>query len=220
MDVTYWIQELSWQRPGFWLLLSLVAGTTSAWTVAQSHPLRPWWALIRRVLLPYIALLLGAVSPRLIGLTGVDWRITLTQGVGLAFLLLLLTGIVRLALGEMLAAPADDAILRERPGLRWLHAFALEFHWCFLRGGLAEILVTGLGVDRPGPAVWLALGLALPELLGEERTALGRLMAVTVLVLTSVLFLYTRNFWLCALVHGLIRTLLAWRLAPARTGSS
>ncbi len=206
------IQQLSWQRPGPWLVLSLVLGGGIARWVAVEHRARRWWIGGYQVLVPYAALLVGAVSPRLMGLTGIDWRVTLVQGLWVALLLLGFTVLVRMAWQRGMAIFPETSPREDPPGgsHRFLGAVAQEFHWCFLRGGLAEI---GMGIAVGPPlylATWLAVGLALPELLGRERSAMGRLAGGTVLLLTSVLFLYTRNFWLGALVHWAARSLLSW----------
>ncbi len=205
------IQQLSWQRPGLWLVLSLVLSGVAAWWTPVEHRARRWWIWGHQVLVPYAALLVGAVSPRLMGLTGIDWRVTLVQGIWVALVLLGFTALVRVALQRGLAASPWTSSASNAGGFhRFLAAAAQEFHWCFLRGGLTEI---GMAVDAARPAylaTWLAVGLALPELLGRERSAPGRLAGVTVLLLTSVLFLYTRNFWLGVLVHWAARSLLSW----------
>ncbi len=215
------IQQWSWQRPGLWLVLSLVLGGVAARWVPVEQRARRWWIWGHQVLVPYAALLVGAVSPRLMGLSGIDWRVTLVQGLWVALVLLGFTALVRVALQRGLAvfpgaSPADPP----GGGHRLLAAAAQEFHWCFLRGGLAEI---GMGMAGAPPvylATWLAVGLALPELLGRERSAMGRLTGAAVLLLTSVLFLYTRNFWLGTLVHWASRSLLSWGSGSRSKGSA
>jgi hypothetical protein len=50
--------------------------------------------------------------------------------------------------------------------------------------------------------VWGGALLVLPLSLLLQPTGLQRLVKLVILVVTSVLFLYTRNFWLCWLVHA------------------
>ncbi|MEZ4676546.1 MAG: hypothetical protein R2932_20170 [Caldilineaceae bacterium] len=91
-----------------------------------------------------------------------------------------------------------------------VYAGAEEFHWCFLRGALWEILQGAiLQSDQAGYwAIWLAALMALPGILRFQTTLLTRLIKVILLLLTTILFVYTQNFWLCWLLHGLVILLL------------
>jgi len=203
---------LDWQTPGIWLLFSMVGGLT---LLLMRPLLSPTWQealkMVRWLLLPYIGLLLGGLSPRLLGLTNLDWLASLGLGLGLVFALLLLLGLVR-ATTEPTAMPGLQSNLQPGPdsstvtttlyGL--IHRGAQEFHWCFLRGALWEFIYRS-----PTPpsliaywAIWLAALLAAPEAIGGQSSAAHRLLALLTLLATSVLFLYTRNFWLCWLLHA------------------
>mgnify|MGYP003385887586 CR=1 FL=1 len=58
-------------------------------------------------------------------------------------------------------------------------------------------------------SIWIAAALALPFSLLHQPTAYHRLVKAAILVMTSILFFYTRNFWLCWAVHAIVWLLLA-----------
>ncbi len=58
-------------------------------------------------------------------------------------------------------------------------------------------------------SIWIAALLALPFSLLHQPTAYHRLVKAAILVMTSILFFYTRNFWLCWAVHAIAWLLLA-----------
>jgi hypothetical protein len=65
------------------------------------------------------------------------------------------------------------------------------------------------GLDAP-PIYWSVWGgalLVLPLAVLLQPPGPQRLVKVVILVVTSVLFLYTRNFWLCWLVHATLALL-------------
>ena len=101
-----------------------------------------------------------------------------------------------------------------------------QFYWCFLRGALGELFI--LSAVNFGQAEywanWLAAFLVLPDLPVRSGTPVERLSHVTALVVTTVLFIYTRNFWLCALAHSAIltifRTVLSSHTGTTTTGGS
>lgn len=100
--MTEWIRlQLSLNAPGLWLLFSLIAG---AFIVAIDRHLPPWgrradyvrWAkLARWVLIPYWGLLIGSLSPQLIGLTNINWPATFGLGLSVTFFVLILLIFVR-----------------------------------------------------------------------------------------------------------------------------
>lgn len=183
---------------------------------------------LRWVILPYAALLTGRVSPRLMGITGIDWLLSFGFGLGLIAAVL---GLLVLVRSTTDFSPPLNSLSEQWGGGRQLSnllpatrinssiAFSLaplfntaaeEFYWAFLRGALWEsFLLTSLFGEQAGYwAVWLAALLALPEIFRFQSTLPNRLAKLILLLLTSVLFLYTQNFWLCWLLHVLVLLLL------------
>ncbi|MCB0152753.1 MAG: hypothetical protein KDE01_34505, partial [Caldilineaceae bacterium] len=58
-------------------------------------------------------------------------------------------------------------------------------------------------------SIWIAAVLALPLSLAYRTSGYARLVMLAVLVMTSILFFYTRNFWLCWAVHASVLLLLS-----------
>ena len=212
-----------WREPGFWLVLTLLLGVA---VLAGRSFLPPRWRtpalLAYWILLPYGALIAGAVSPRLMGLVYIDWLTTLRLGLGLAAVLIVVALGGRLLLQRNLpAAPGDESTaLATWPalGLAILLSGGEEFFWCFLRGAVGEVLwMQQAAVPLPDyVAIWIAALLALPFALVAQPTWSERLVQVVVLIATSVLFFYTRNFWLCWFTHAALWLILA-PAASART---
>jgi hypothetical protein len=149
-----------------------------------------------------MALLVGAVSPRLMGLYWFDWRATLEVGAGL----LLAIGALAVA-AWLFALPRAQAANRGRWSERLLVVFlagAEEWYWCFVRAALWEIALALPGLEAPPIylSVWGGALLVLPLALLLQPPGPQRLVKLVILIVTSVLFLYTRNFWLCWLVHA------------------
>lgn len=219
---------LSFYGPGFWLVLTLLVGVIVLGLrpylprTVQQWRLPGYW-----VLLPYMALLAGGVSPRLMGVIYIDWRTTLTLGVGLALTTVTLAAVARIAL---LPRPRDvDDAPSLAPDLGALASSiavngAEEWFWSFLRGAVAEtLLLTQFSLDTPAYwSIWIAAALALPFALLQQSNLHHRLVKSAILVMTSILFFFTRNFWLCWAVHATIWLLLAQPAAMrvASTGRS
>ena len=188
-----------------WVILSLVlfVGIELAarlWTTER----RAWLHTVRWLLLPYLALVTGSVSPRLMGLTAIDWRLTLSFGVVFAALLLAIAALVRLA---TLTPPSPQPVARWTARSRmFLLAGAEQFHWSFLRGAIWEtLLINAAGLAFPAYwAVWVAALFALPEIWRQPNPPAQQLVKLLILALSAVLFLYTRNFWLCWALHGVL----------------
>jgi hypothetical protein len=209
--------------PGFWLVLDLVAGALF-WLGLRYIPLRarPLATAARWVAVPYLGLIFGGLSPRLMGLAGINWVVSLGLGVGLLFAMVALLTLVRVAF----AVPAAET---GAPLLSWpariysiFDSGAEEFHWAFLRGALAGIALAAPTAGAvPGSAlywaVWLAALLALPETLRVARSGPARLLKVVTLLATTVLFLYVPNFWLCWLLHAAV--MLVASTIPAFAGA-
>lgn len=216
MFLDWLIAQLRPELPGLWLVLSLltgVAGYAFLHLRPQTAGMRPWLSTLRLLGIPYAGLLVGGLSPRLMGVGEIDWLASAGWGVGLilgllGFLLLVRPGLVQ----------PDGPSMVETPAYPLLHAGLWEFHWAFLRGGLwAMLLSLGQVVDLSGVAeslatqpaywaVWTTAAIGLAEIMLAARmiklTRTAVLVRVFTLLTTSVLFLYTRNFWLCWLLHA------------------
>jgi hypothetical protein len=205
-----------WREPGFWLVLTLLIGVA----VLAGRPfLPPRWRtpilVVYWAFLPYLALIAGAVSPRLMGLIYLDWLTTLRLGLGLAAVLVAAALGGRLLLQRNLPGTAEEEpaahVTWAALGLGILLAGGEEFFWCFLRGSVAEVLWQQPAAF-PLPeyvAVWVAALLALPFALVVQPSWSLRLVQTAILIATSVLFFYTRNFWLCWFVHAALWLILA-----------
>ncbi|MCB0131181.1 MAG: hypothetical protein KDD78_10040 [Caldilineaceae bacterium] len=196
----YWLTG-----PSVWVILSLVLFVVIELATRSGTAVRRGWLHTSRwLLVPYFALLTGSVSPRLMGLTAIDWRLTLSFGVVFVALLLALATLVRLA---TLTPPSPQPVARWAPrSRRFLLAGAEQFHWSFLRGAIWEtLLINAAGLDFPAYwAVWVAALLALPEIWRQPNPPAQQLVKMLILALSAVLFLYTRNFWLCWALHGVL----------------
>ncbi|MBX3052097.1 MAG: hypothetical protein KF753_11515 [Caldilineaceae bacterium] len=204
LSFDWFFSQLHPLHPGFWLLLSfLISGLSLAGTRLIprrfARPLR----LGRWFFVPYLGLIIGGLSPRLMGLTDIDWVASLGLGVGLIFAIWLLLLLVRASLHreESVGVPQPSA----RPLLaEFVWAGAQEFHWVFLRGALWEMLLAlPAPPELPGYwAIWLASALALPGIFVQYRQTSRRIAAGLLLCTTAILFFYTRNFFLCWLLHA------------------
>lgn len=218
----HWLQsQIHWQRPGFWLAISFAA--SAALLLAGSHIPRPYryrLRVARWLLIPYTGLLAGGISPSSLGLSDIDWVSGLGLGVVLIFAILVLLVLIRTTLhwdvtDDQPSASSTEAGTQQpetaEPLMaRLFNAGAQEFHWTFLRGALWEML-RGFPrpLDLPGYwAVWMASALALPGIFIQYQRTSQRLIATIVLVTTATLFFYTRNFWLCWLLHASVQLIL------------
>lgn len=208
------VEQLHPLRPGFWLLLSFGSGAaTLAVTrylprrVAVSVPIARW------VLIPYLGLLAGGLSPRLMGLSDIDWVAGLGLGVGLIFALWLLLALIRMTLYRSERAPTGDLPAEQTGWEQLIWAGALEFHWVFLRGAVWEMLLAlPQPPESPGYwAIWLASALALPGIFVHQRQPARRVIGGLLLITTAILFFYTRNFYLCWLLHASAELLIGHR---------
>lgn len=203
----------SFHAPGFWLVMAVLGGVVVLGvrpflpTSAHTPIILSYW-----LLLPYLALLSGGVSPRLMGLIYIDWAISLRIGVGLAF------GLIALALGMRAAstsvhARTNDSTEPRSPQRTWLAVLTIaglcgaeEFFWAFLRGAVTELLISPqFSLNIPDYwAIWIAAGLAAPITLINASGGYSRLIKAAILILSSIVFFYTRNFWLCWVLHAAI----------------
>jgi hypothetical protein len=229
MPISWFGDQLSPYAPGFWLLVSFLSTSLLA-SVQEVIPVRwrgtTWFALW--LIIPYLGLLLGGLSPRLLGLAQHDWLAGLGLGLGLIFAVIILLTLAR-ALTD-LGAPASGST--ESPeGLRlgWhtisstlLWCGIEQFHWVFIRGSIWEMLQS---LPQPPDlvgywAIWCAAGVILLELLLLRPGFFPLLIQFVALTTTSILFFYTRNFWLCWTLHAAVQLVTAppaiLPLAPLR----
>jgi len=226
-----------WQAPVGWLGATLVCGVALLLIYRQTpanyrRPLRN----IRWFVLPYLGLLTGGISPRFMGLTGINWFASFGFGLvliaGILAVLALVRSVMAFSVSTTTTASPTAAVALSRAGLpqqpgegerqkRYATAFPIsvlnigaeEFHLAFLRSAIWELMLTfAIAPVLAGYwAAWAALTLALPEALYYPATVTQRLCKGALLVATTVLFIFTRNFWLCWLLH-----LLGWSLlAPS-----
>lgn len=207
----------------FWIALSLLSAIPLlVWRGRLSPRQQRVGYLCRWLFIPYLGLITGALSPRLMGLGGIDWLVSLQIGVGLVLALVVLLILVRATVGPLTAPPQDGAPQLGFPAstlgpvfqpVRWAYAIrtplitgAEQFHWCFLRAAVQESILLGVG-NSPPPmyaALWIATLLSAPEALLRVDTHLQRFVPFVSLVATAALFFLTYNFWLCWLLHALM----------------
>ena len=246
------------RNPAIWLWASLavaIVATNATWLLLRffrkdnSKPDGPIWSILPALgwLLVSLFMLLpppaawrqGALSPRLMGLTGNDWIENLRTG---APLMLFTIGVLIFGwliyrrslpgdrtrsrserLGAVLRAPVDAALL--------------QWHWAFYRAltiallPLAAGLMTSSAILRPIQAQlidaslywgsWLGMTLvALEWLLNPfARADLRRpsrqgsreiaLLRLALAVATTALFVLTSNFWLPLICSVVVETAIA-----------
>jgi len=223
--------------PGFWILVSLLGWvairlTSRYWSSRQLR----WITVARWVLIPYAGLMVGSLSPQLMGLTGINWQATLGVGIVLTAILIGMMAIMRFTLIDTNSAHSSDAPVSDKRedaepeadqlsggtrsstrdsfswnGLTVILAGAEQFQWSFLRGAVWEIaLLNSAGMNPTGYwAIWVATLLALPAILLQPLNKVDKLLKVTVLIISAILFVFTRNFWLCWAFHASAWLLLA-----------
>lgn len=206
--------------PALWLLFSLSVGLTLPLIRSQwLKPHRGWIELMRWILVPYLGLVSGQISPLLMGFVGLNWIATFEIGFTIVFVGLIIVALVRITQrhyrqGELRRSSQEKSLSRsfnlssiQNSGFGWLvlTAVAREFHWTFLRAAIWESLLTDSQnlFDTPvNTAVWTATVLALFEMVVRRQSGQQWIHSITILIVTSVLFIYTRNFYLCAIMHG------------------
>jgi hypothetical protein len=248
-------------NPAFWLgasLLTAIVAANMAWLVLRllgkrrDAPTTPTfgvlsafaWLLVSLFFLlpPPAAWRFGALSPRLMGLSGIGWVESLRTGAPLMFLIIGLLifgwlvyrrsltgdrGRTRVArVGVTLRAPLDAALL--------------QWHWAFYRALAIALLPIGAGalanseILRPlasqlmeAPLYWGSwLGLAVIALewalnpfgrAGLQRPGQREitLLRVVLAIATTALFTLTPNFWLLLIAHLAVETVIAgWLPLP------
>lgn len=224
----WFIANLNLHSPLLWILLSMLGSVTTSVLTWRYRPSWITWVWVGQwLLIPYLGLILGGLSPRLMGLSDIDWQATLGTGVGLIFAILALLVIVRISdasFGDAISAipgsasgsPEETMPPTRYPKLQRITSAivvsgAEQFHWVFLRGALWELLILApLSIDAPSYwAIWIAGAIVLFESVLYRLSARQWLLQLVALTATSIVFLYTRNFWLCWMLHTAITLMLA-----------
>jgi len=197
--------------PGFWLLVDLLLSIALLVLMPVAKWQRPglaqgmYWLIV-----PFLAMLPGAVSPQALGMTGVDWTAALKSGLPLSVALVLLLATVRLTAdathADRLSGMAHATEGRNGSGtvaFALLSAGAQQLHWCFQRSALMAVFAVTFPVSGSSTywATWASMLFAVPALLLLE-SGWARLWNVVALVATAILFLHAGNFWLCWAVHA------------------
>ena len=221
------LSQLTPAAPGFWLALSLLALPVALILGARASERGQRWVYAARwVLIPYAGLLAGGLSPRLMGLSKIDWAVTLSLGAALFFGLAALAFAVRIFMATTGGAEGDShSSLVDGTRDSWADSVALvlmigaeQFHWSFLRGAIWELLLTWPQALNGKPAylaIWIATLVALPGVWLQPISVPHRLIKSALLVMTAVVFFYTRNFWLAWLIHVTVWFLLTQRIPRA-----
>lgn len=229
-------------RLWFWVLgsvLGYILGGNLLWWLRNRFPERPafrcWLIEVGRFLfflgVPYLALggwplppLQGWLSPEDMGLVGLNarwpvarWLEAVGTGLGLGLIALPI-----LALAWANACRwAGPSCLRFSPRPWWallVDGFCLQIHWAFYRGALAVLL------DNVYWGVFLGLALVYLEWGLNPRwrqgwrspgEAGGRWLRAALALIAALLFLLTRNLWVCLALHWPLEQLF-WHLGRTR----
>ena len=191
---------------------------TIAWLLwHNSLPIR-WSALVRLLrftAIPYMALITGQISSTRIGLEGFDWQGSFTLGGMLVAVISMIWVGIRVSVQETALnhEPVSErsntsgiSIWVER-GLTFVLCGGLELNWSFWRATFAYLIGLVLFETKSFTywGVTIAVIYALPETLLTAPTAMTKLTNLAILFATSVIFLFTGNFWLCWAMHVILR---------------
>ncbi len=208
-------------RAGLWLALSfLLSGTATLVTRRAAPELERLVRVVRWVQIPYLGLILGGLSPRLMGLSVTGWDSRYIVGVVVLAGLLVLLVLIRIGLHTETGQTGVTALTARPWSPSLIESCAQEFHWCFLRGVVWDFLLffTSASLSPNYWAVWIGAAISLPGIYIQPLPLLDRLLTTVVLLTTSSLFLITQSFWLCCLLHLGIRVILLWS-QPSRQGA-
>ena len=221
MDIS-WIWEQLTGAPmgaGLWLALSfLLAGLTTGLAQLFAPELERTVRVVRWVSLPYLGLVLGELSPRSMGISYIDWSLGLRVGLVVLAGMSSLLAVVRIWLHNDKKPPPGGQSSGPLSLFMWIGSGAQEFHWCFLRGAALELLISLPAAGQPPQywSTWLGAAFALPGVILHSRQNSDRLATAAILLSTTSLFLYTRNFWLSWLLHAGIRAVIQSRQPPSQ----
>ena len=169
----------------------------------------------------------GLLALEDLGIVGFGGRWPVTRwleavGIGLGWgLLTLLVLTLAWYTGEV-NRRASGMRLRFHPRPWWVilvDVLYLEVHWAFLRGGLAVALESRLAGQALYAAVFLTLGLVYLEWSLSpfwrqdwrlEPQAAVRWVRAALVLAVAVLYLLTRNLWVCLAVHWLLELSVRW----------
>jgi hypothetical protein len=157
------------------------------------------------------------------GISGINWFASFGFGLVLIGGVLVVLIIVRSVTSFSFSPPMPSTAIEVRPQRNppapyvtflpdsLLDIGAEEFHWAFLRSATWEIFlaIPFLATQAGYWAAWVAVLLALPEVLRYQITFTQRLCKCALLITTTVLFLFTRNLWLSWFLHTLGWSVLA-----------
>jgi hypothetical protein len=203
-------------------------GRLSGWLRSRPGQLLLWLTRVLWLVLPgYAALLLGLLSPRVMGLSQIElgWGL----GRGLIFAAGALAVLLAAGLSYRRAHPAPPPYLTLSHGvtltaLLVVEAGALQWQWAFYRSAVIEALAA---TAAPAPAYWgtwlaavvLAVQGALSAWLWRDLRTPGlaerRVLRAALLGATSVLYLLSRSFWLAWALHAVAAAILEPRMAPS-----
>ena len=139
MDSTWVLEQLTAPptRAALWLTLSfLLAGTSTFLTRLVAPELERFVRIVRWVQVPYFGLILGGLSPRLMGLTLLGWDSRYTLGLIVLVCLLVLLVLIRIRLHTEPDQIDGISLTGQTLSPSLIESCAQEFHWCFLRGAV------------------------------------------------------------------------------------
>ena len=221
---------------GWWLLASLALSFLAAnlswrlqtWSngrgrqigaivrgVSAAAPLTATGRFLFNIAIPYAALLLGTLDPRLTGLTALDWMHSLGVAAAIAIATATLLWLDRIHLHILFPSPspAEASLHVARPSLLstlWSVAFQ-QAHWAFYRGGAIAILGAYNGAFAGLALVvieWI-LNPAWRAGWADEQHVQAFTFDLALALTTTILFILTGNLWVCAAVHGVIALALS-----------
>lgn len=219
---------------GLWLAMrfSGADGRLSGLLHGIPGQLALWLARVLWLIGPgYAALLLGILSPRMMGLSQVELGWSLGRGLlfaGVALAVLLAAG-----LSYRRAQPGQPPYLSLSHGIALtvllvMEAGALQWQWAFYRSAMIEVVTAAAAPAPVYWGTWLAVvllvvqGALSPWLWHDLRTAglaERRVLRAALLAVTSVLYLLSRNFWLAWALHGAASAILEPRVAQPGIGA-
>ena len=216
MDSTFVLEQLTAPptRAALWLALSfMLAGTATVVTRLVSPELDRLVRIVRWVQVPYFGLILGGLSPRLMGLSVLGWDSRHTLGLVVLACLLVLLVLIRIRLHAEPDQVDRVSLTSQTLSPSLIESCAQEFHWCFLRGAVWELLYYSLSASLSPQywAVWVAALISLPGIYVQPSPLSDRLLTALILAATSSLFLVTQSYWLCCFLHMGIRVILVWK---------
>jgi hypothetical protein len=201
------LSGLLWSRPGQLLL---------------------WLARVVWLVGPgYAALLLGMLSPRMMGLSQIELGWSLGRGLLFAAGALAVLLAAGLSYRRAHATAAPYLTLSHGIALTTLlvvEAGALQWQWAFYRSAMIDVLARAAA---PAPVYWgtllaaavLCVQGALSAWLWHDLRTPGRaerrVLRAALLGATSVLYLLSRSFWLAWALHGTASAILEPRVTPA-----